>query len=262
MNRKQTFIFAYLIVSSLFLFSNSVLAQADPLPKKIVKESYRGMFGFSAGPSFPFGSFQQKDLVLLEGGYAQSGLALNFDLGYRFNENFILVAQYIVNTNPFDDDALLKNGSSICPTCSPPLNFTSAEAGDYQLNSFLIGYGFIKELPDYSFQLQLMIGTANMSSPQITLDHSNGVLTVNSNTERDLVYSLGSVFRVRLNEEIDFTTSGNFIVFQSNFDQGFNTPGASSSAQSTLRYQVFNLTLGLSFRILKKEDEPKDQLRY
>lgn len=237
-------------------------AQADFEPLPIDKESYRGYISFSVGPSFPFGAFERKDLILTDGGYAKSGLSIQLDFGYRFYENLIVSAQYVKISNPFDEEAIVKQAVGICLACDPPLNFSQASASSYELNAFLSGIGFVKEMSNLSVQMQFMIGYGNMYTPRVELSNSTEQLTLASNKASNLAYGVGSGMRIHLTDQLDFSLFGTFLLYQADFDQTIDYMGTTELLPASLRYQVFNLNFGLAYRIIKKTDESEYKLKY
>lgn len=246
----------------LILFPNLLLSQVDYVTTTPLKESYRGYVGISLGPSFPFGAFEQTDVDLIGGGYANTGFSFNVDFGYRFYKNLLLAGHYLRINNSLDKGKILDKNPSICFRCNPIPSFSELRASKYELNTFFAGLGFIKEQPNFSFQMQFMLAYANMYTPNVELSHDNETFVLSSNSESGLGYAVGSGLRIHLTEQLDFSTFGTFIIFQENFVQEYSYKGETTQLDAAIRYQVFNLTFGLSYRIIKKEDEPEPELKY
>jgi len=247
----------------LFFLPHLLIAQADYVPPSdITKFSNRAYIGISGGPSFPFGAFENSELAIEEGGYAQTGYSINLDYAYRFYKNLIVAGQYTRVNNQLDEEALRKSGRLICSTCNPLPTFGEVNTTAYELNAFFAGIGVIKEQSNLSFQMQFMIGYANMFSPQVELKGPNDLLTVQSNEGSNLAYGVATGLRIHLTDQLDLSTIGNFILFQADFDQVVEFNGIKEIKTTAQRYQVFNLSFGLGYRFIKKEDEPEYQLKY
>ncbi len=237
-----------------------LFSQADPLPIK--KESYRAYIGLSTGATFPFGAFKDVELDIINGGYARTGYSFNLDYGYRFYKNLIIAGNYSRITNPLDETALQKQSVSSCANCNKPKRFDKAEASPYELNAFYGGIGFIKEQPNLSFQMQFMVGYGNMFTSNIEMSTDTSRLVFKTKRKSNLTYAVGAGLRIHLTDQLDFSTFGSFLLYQANIDQEIEYEGVTNYVRAPIQYQVFNLSFGLAYRLIKKEDESEYKLKY
>lgn len=204
------------------------------------KAQNRGFLALSAGPSFPMGDFDSKDLKNTESGFAKMGEVIDLSCNYKLGDDFGVCALYRHQRNPVDESALIKEFNSKYS----PVTF-SVSSDSWLINTFMGGIFVGSQLSEkLRIEIKFLIGYAFAESPQILLRGTgpNGSIPISTNSAKGEAMStlFGADFRYDisnktclifgldyLNSKPDFTdvitTSNNGYFKKDNYSQKFQT---------------------------------------
>lgn len=247
-----------IILGSLLLFTFGLFAQAKDTSLKVVPNTYyykRIYVGFNYGLAAPMGSFSTNNTEFNNSAFAKRGKFLNFfDFGYRVGKTLGFTGYLFNSSNQLDADAILSN------LVEPDgINYFSAEAGDYQLRGMMLGLLVSKYGNLYDLDLKFMAGRAKFNVPHMAFGYTQDgfpgarITTYTPSSETTYGVGLGFGFRVHLNQNIDFTTNGNYLIFQNTFTKEIDDYSGYRVDEFRLTHETFNLSFGIAYRFLNDE---------
>lgn len=244
----------FFILTTLFLIAHQIFAQAsdEEASQVTLEEGKRAYLGFSFGFSIPFGSFSANNTTTEDANYAKNGRNIHFlDFGYRLNEAVHLGGIYLSTQNEVDNAKIADYFNSRSDRSH------IVESNTYELNAFLLGGGFTKRGQNLDLDMLFLVGVGNVFLPATTIRQTDGVnefvYLVGADKKTSFGVGIKGGLRIHLNDFLDFTSHGTFLVFENEFDQDTNITdinGAPLQLTSTITYQVFNVNFGIAYRFL------------
>ncbi|MEO5570102.1 MAG: outer membrane beta-barrel protein [Bacteroidia bacterium] len=134
-------------------------ASAQSKSSEASSEDKKGFIGLSLGPAFSYTDFASKDINNENAGFAKTGFNLNVSFGYRLGRHFGIAAMLCGNSNSFDNAGFEKIFSTLAQVNSTPWKSNGVMAGGY----------YSSASSKVSFEMRLVIGYANTTSPEISV---------------------------------------------------------------------------------------------
>lgn len=230
--------------------------QYDESVREKIKEErldYFGAMGFTAGMAIPLNHFGESDIFNRYAGYAQRGFSFNpLNVHYRFSKFYGIQVNYTGSILPFNADGFADALTGYYNS----INY-KAEADDWMLHNFSVG--FMASVPHEVFDLdfRLMLSAVNANMPEIRYQVSdyrnNGIgsyeIVQEAAQTTDLGFSLGMTARFHVHKSIDFFLQAEYFhskpVFEVDYVYSF---GVSSTDQIENPIYVLSLSPGIGFR--------------
>ncbi len=105
------------------------------------QETRKGLIGISLGPSIPLSDYADNDGENEDAGFAMTGLHLNFNFSYKFNENLGVAALWAGNAHPVDVDEMVNVFWSIDPSLNWELE-TEAWSSGALMGGLLVSFPY------------------------------------------------------------------------------------------------------------------------
>ncbi|HNS12402.1 MAG TPA: hypothetical protein PKM97_07270 [Bacteroidia bacterium] len=226
-------------------------------------ESRKAYAGISVGPSIATGDFASKDVNFEPSGFAGTGINLNLIFLYRISSNFGFGAKLCIQTNPFDDKALLAGLKKDGNTYGGQLSYTAVEANTWAMMSFMPGiFAAIpignrgKFILEPKANAGIMLGVSPYVKTSYRFNGFNYWEEQENGAGAGLGYGFGGTFRFNVNDHLALLLNGDYIKTKQKFiDVGYNYSNYNStlfSFQQTI--ETVNVNIGIAIRF--KKDAP------
>jgi hypothetical protein len=227
----QKKIFMKKIVLALLPFFVLVQTQAQDLAEKknIPAKNYLSL---QLGPSLPTGDFARKDINSDEAGFAKTGLTVDLNYLYSFNENIGLTASAFFNIN-----------SLAIKKIRELTGVSTLKTDHWQSIGLVVGPAFSYAFSDkVRGDIKIMGGITSANSPDI---RTNGFLLADEDWVTAALFQTGCGIRVDLGKQAFFASNLDFRYINPRFEITL-----SSGGQEVRRQQMstLNLTCGVGVR--------------
>jgi acetyltransferase-like isoleucine patch superfamily enzyme len=226
-------------------------------------ESRKGYAGISVGPSIAVRDFGMKDIKLETAGFANTGFNFNFNFALRIASNFGFGAKLCIQTNPFDEKALLSGLQKDGNINGRQLNFTAVDANTWAMISFMPG--IFASIPigtngKVVVEPRANVGLMMAVSPYVKISWKEGGLSYWQEQENGVGagfgYGFGGVIRFNLSDRTALLLGADYIKTKPKFfDVVYNYSNYNSDLGSFQQsIETVNANIGIAIRF--KKDAP------
>jgi opacity protein-like surface antigen len=213
------------------------------------QETRKGLIGISLGPSIPLSEYADNDGDNEDAGFALTGLHLNFNFSYKFNENLGVAALWTGNAHPVDVDEMVDLFWSIDPSLNWEVESEAWSSGA------LMG-GLLVSFPSdqVDFDIKALIGYSTSTIPNIDVTASDGfsIATIKQNEASTLAFAvnLGAGLRYNVSEKIALTLNLDYFSTKPEFEVSTTSNfGASSNDDIEQQMNMMNISFGIGYRL-------------
>jgi opacity protein-like surface antigen len=186
-----------------------------------------GFLIFTAGPAFPVGDFNSKNINNDQAGFAKTGFTLDLQGGYMLVKNFGVAGSILYSRYTID---------------SKPLNGTSASVDHWQYYGMVAGPMITQSLCSRtSVDFNIMSGIVSANSPKLTYA---GEVLVSEDWAIAIPIRLSGDIRYHFGQNGYFFTGLNYLYMEPKFK--FSALGESNTARQKM--STMNLNAGIGFR--------------
>jgi hypothetical protein len=204
-------------------------AQDETDKQTQTKKSYLSL---QLGPSLPTGDFARKDIDNDEAGFAKTGLALDLNYIYQFNENIGLAASAFFNIN-----------SLAIKKIRELTGVSTLKTDHWQSIGLAVGPAFSYPFNDkVRADLKIMGGIASANSPDV---RTNGFLLADEDWVAAALFQTGCGIRVDLGKNAFFASNLDFRYINPRFEITLSSGGQEIRRQ---QMSTLNLTCGVGVR--------------
>ena len=195
-------------------------------------QSTNSYLSLQLGPSLSTGDFARKDINNDEAGFAKTGLSVDLNYLYQFNENIGLAASAFFNINSLAIKKIRElSGVSTLKT------------DHWQSLGLAVGPAFSYAFSDkVKGDLKIMGGIASANSPDI---RTNGFLLADEDWVAAALFQTGCGLRVDLGKHAFFASNLDFRYMNPRFEITLSSGGTEIRRQ---QLSVLNLTCGVGVR--------------
>lgn len=133
------------------------------------QEARKGHIGIALGPSIPLGDFGDSEFNNEDAGYAKTGMHLNFNFNYKFNENLGVAALWTGNAHAIDAEKMIELFWTLDPSLTWKLE-TEAWSSGSLMGGLLVSFPYTK----FDFDMKGLVGFAVATIPNINVTASEG----------------------------------------------------------------------------------------
>jgi hypothetical protein len=234
------------LLSLLFLFVTviSFFAQELSLPEP------KGFIGISLGPAFAVGDYGDNSSSNDKSGYAKGGFHFNLvNFGYRFTDNLGICGLWGASLNIVDVDQMVKD---LANESTDKTIKWSLESGNWSVGYFMAGGLFTIPGNKVDFDIKLMIGSLNASSPEMTIKATKGSLISTSVMERATAVAfavgIGAGIRTHISPKLDLLTTLDYVTGKPKFKSTMKSGSLSAENNFEQSIAIINLSIGLAYR--------------
>jgi hypothetical protein len=229
-----------IILLSLVLFAITAFSQ----------ETRKGLIGISLGPSIPLGDYADNDGDNEDAGFAMTGLHLNLNFNYKFNENLGFAALWTGNAHPIDVDEMVDLFWSIDPSLNWEVE-TEAWSSGSLMGGLLVSFPYDK----VDFDIKGLIGYSSSTIPNIDVTASDGSTAVNIKQNEAVAMAfavnLGAGLRYNVSDKIALTINMDYFSTKPEFEVATTSNfGYSSNDDFKQTINMLNISFGIGY-ILK-----------
>lgn len=210
----------------------------------------KSFIGISIGPSFPVGDFANKNAYDVNSGLASIGGFLNINYGYKFSDNFGVIAILRGSIHGVDSQTL-KNSYSLPDGSGGSLSF---EAGTWKSGGLLVGLfqGFpLNDSKNLVFELKGALGVQRTSSPSLKIrGNIPGFNTFEGKQESisatSFAYLLGVGFNYGLGNNLTLKFHGDYSSSNPNFKNVVLNTSSDTQTNSQQNTGTIDVGVGLA----------------
>jgi opacity protein-like surface antigen len=213
------------------------------------QETKKGLIGISIGPSFPLSDYANNDGENEDAGFAMTGLHLNFNFSYKFNDYLGIAALWTGNAHPVDVDKMVDVFWSV----DPYLNW---EVKSEAWSSGALMGGLFASIPydNGYFDLKALIGYSSSTIPIIDVTASDGSSSINlrQNEASALAFAinLGAGLRYNVSDKIAMTINMDYFMTKPEFEVATTSDFGYSSVDAIGQtMKMINISFGIGYRL-------------
>jgi len=213
------------------------------------QETRKGLIGIAIGPSIPLGDFGDSEFNNEDAGYAKTGMHLNFNFSYKFNENLGIAALWTGNAHAIDAESMIELFWATDQSLNWELE-TEAWSSGSLMGGLLVSFPFNK----IDFDIKGLIGFSSSTIPNIIVNASDGFNTVEiKQNEADamaLAINLGAGFRYNVSEKMALTLNMDYFTTKPEFEVATTSDfGFSSNDKIKQAMNMLNFSFGIGYRL-------------
>jgi len=213
------------------------------------QETRKGLIGISLGPSIPLSDYADNDGDNEDAGFAMTGLHLNFNFSYKFNENLGVAALWTGNAHPIDVDEMVDLFWSIDPSLNWEVE-TEAWSSGSLMGGLLVSFPFDK----VDFDIKALIGYSSSTIPNIDVTASDGSESVNIKQNETsalaFAFNLGAGLRYNVSDKIALTVNMDYFSTKPEFEVATTSDfGYSSNDDIEQTMNMMNISFGIGYRL-------------
>ena len=203
--------------------------------------------------AFLFGDYGSNDANSSASGFAKTGTAFDLSFAYKLEANVGITGLFRSQTNNVDNNALASQLAAQSPTVSWQVS-TQAWSMDAFMGGIYASYPMNASATSF-FEVRGLLGIINISSPQVTVTGTNGVISTSaeeaSASATSFAYLIGGGFRFNLGTTMCLLLNVDYLGSKPQFNDAYASSSQGNSTQGSFSQSVgsVNVSAGIAFRL-------------